>query len=490
MHENKRMRRFICMRRCLCRVLALGLAGICLLSPVLAESTGLVGEARLEIAAWPDLARESLEAMQEWLGGLSLKLYAGEGRSAVTLLDGGREVLAADSRQTGGENSLLLEVPGSLAPTLYLGTLDAPPLQTLFGAPALPDPAGVPEALGRLYETLLEGLKPFEESQATRTTIKRVGRAESRLNYVLSAEEANAVWQAALPRLVEIVQQGASGLPAAWREAAAQALSTLRFTGKLTLRRLLDEARGDLGLQVTAGIEVLGEARKVEFTAGYQAQTGLYIKFNFPAARGRDSLEALVSLAFSQKEGVSLVKGDYSLAQAKAGDKRSLKGKADLALAPEGGGMRLKGTLTAQARYSGSVTLKRDHLLAPDMLLESGGAAGALKWTEAEGKTLLRDLTVRLVAGPGAAPPEKAPQARVDLREANPAAREYAARQAAEALVPYLMEKTLQMQEDTRLLVLHDWGRVRRALAESSMEPLHNRGPGAFTVTEDADTLP
>lgn len=486
MHENQKVRRLICMRQ----MLAVLVAGVFLLSPGLAGCAGLAGEARLEIAAWPDLVPESLFAMQEWLAALSLKLYAGEDRSTFTLLDGQREVFTADSRQAGREHSLLLEVPGALAPTEYLGTVDAQPLQTLFGAPVLPDFTGVPEALARLMDALMEGLAPFEASQATRTTIPKVGRAASRLHYVLSADEANAWWQAALPGLLAIVREGTSGLPGAWREAAEQGLKTLRFTGKLTLRRLLDEAQEDLGLQVTAGIEVLGEAWKLELTAGYRAETGLYISLKLPAARGRDRWEALISLALSHKEGVPHTKGDYSLTRVKAGDKRALAGKADLALTPEGGGERLTGTLTAQARYSGSVTLKRDHRLTADLLLEAGGAAGTLNWTEAEGKTALRDLTLSLGVSPGAAPAETSPQARVDLGEAAPAAWEHAARQAENALVPYLRERMLQMPQDTRLLVLHDWGRVRRALTESSMALIPDRGPGAFTVTEDADTLP
>lgn len=60
----------------------------------------------------------------------------------------------------------------------------------------------------------------------------------------------------------------------------------------------------------------------------------MYISFKLPAARGRDKLEALVSLAFTRAEDVSHIKGDYSLSEVLEGDKRVLSGKIDLARTP------------------------------------------------------------------------------------------------------------------------------------------------------------
>jgi len=499
MHEKRGMGRLLIRRRRFRAALTALLAAFQLFAssaqaswdleaPDLAR--GFVGEAGLSLAAWPDLAPGSLQAMRDWLSGLRLGLYVQEERESFTLYEGERALLRADSARENGVHSLLLSVPDGPAPTLYLGTSEETPLGLLFGAQALPDFSKAWEALPRLSQALLSGLLPFEESQATRTNIRQAGRAESRLNYVLSAQEANAWWQAALPQARTILQEGTAALPASFRAAATAALEGLEFTGKFTLRRLLDGAGQDVGLQAAAGIQVLGEARKLDLTAGFQADNGLYLSLKLPAARGKDKLEALISLAFTHQEGISRAKGDYSLTEVSQGNTRSLAGKVDMSLSPQGAGQRLTGSLTANLRHSGGLTLKRDHSFSPDFLIQTDRLAGQLHWTEAEGKTLLKDLSLTLELSPGTAPAALFPQARVDLAGASQAERDHAARQAAEALMPYLREKLLQLPQETRLVLLHDWGRVRRALGESDTALLSENTPGAFTVTEDADTLP
>lgn len=446
---------------------------------------GIKGEASLTLGAWPDLSPETLSAMQAWLAFLRLDFYAGEEQSGLRLRDGSRTVVTAQSRQAGDESRLTLSAPGGLAPTTYVGTRDQPPMQALFGTAGIPDFRGLAGGLPRLGAALAAGLVPYEKPQATKTSIKNVGRAESRLNYALSAQEANAWWQAALPQVQAIWAEAAAGLPPDWREAGERAISSLGFTGKLTVRRLLDEAGEDLGFQAAAPIEVLGQRYRLDLTAGFRAGAGFYLSLKLPAARGRDRLEALVSLALSEQAGEARVKGDYSFTRVWEGERYAISGKADLALA---GAEHLRGEITAQVQ--GTAAAKQDHRFVPDFSLKGDELTGSLQWLQSQGKNTLRDMTLALRIAPGAAQGEMSPQARVDLRGAADAARGYAARQAADALIPYLQEKLLTLPQSTRLVVLHDWGRVRRALGEARNLTLPEAQAELFTVVDDTDIQP
>ena len=456
--------------------------------------SGFGGELGLSLNAWPDLSAETLETMQAWMKELRLTAHAreakGEGTSGLALYDGGRLVLQAESHQAGDESRLTLSLPGALAPTAYLGTAETPPAAILFDLSRLPDFGPLLAALPGFSGALIPTLQAYEKAETSSATIRRVGKAASRLSYVLSAEEANAWWQQTLPALLPLWVKAAAGFPGAVREEGARLLSSLRFTGRLSIRRLMDRDGVEIGFQVTAGLELLGKARKLDFIAGHKADTGFYLSLKLPAARGRDSLEALVSLAFPAKEGARGIQGELSLNRVLDGDKRALAAKVDLTIAPEGGGERLGGEITFQRRDTGSAPLKRDYRLTPELLADGGSLAGSLQWVESEGKKVLRDLVLTLALAPGEAPDMPSAQAQVNLRQADERALTYAKQQATQALLPYLREKLLALPQATRLLVLHDWGRERRALDPRDTEPLPRNEAFDFTVTEDAETLP
>ena len=482
MHETDRTRRLMGRRRRWALLLALMLMMTGAGAESLVGSQGIAGEARMALAAWPDLTPTTLGQMQAWLKALRLRLYADQTESSLELLEGERQVLRADSQ----ENALTLSAPGSLPPTHYLGKANEQPLETLFGLPALPDFSGFLPVLPRVKEALLQDLAPYGKADAVKTSIKQVGRASSRLVYTLTAEEAAAWWQGTLPALQPLWAEGAKRLPPAWQLGGAAAMASLGFTGKLTIRRLLDEAGMDLGFQATGRVDILGRGYRLDLTAGQKADTGFYLSVKLPAQKGRDKLEGLISLAYAPKEGSRPVKGEYSLSQVEGGDKRSLSGKVNLALT----GTRLSGEVTAQARLSGSHNVKRDHRLLPDFSLQGAALDGSLRWMETEGKNTLRDLTLFLVLAPGSKPDPLTAQSQVDLAAASAEALAFAKRQAAAALLPFLQEKLLALPQDARLLVLHDWGRVRRALSQKESPLVPDDASNAFTVAEDTDTLP
>ncbi|MGI6695613.1 MAG: hypothetical protein ACOX6O_05165 [Christensenellales bacterium] len=495
MHETGGLRRFMDKRMwalMLVAVMLINMSGACASGfdslGAADELQGLAGEAAISLETWPDISPETLRVMQGWLEGLRLKLYAGEACGVLGLYDGPRQVFLAEDV----DERLTLTAPGSLAPTEYVGSsAEAPPLQTLFDFPPLPDFGPLTASLPRWGEALLEGLRPYEKADEVKTRIKTVGRADSRLVYALGAEEANAWWQQTLPRLLPLWAEGAAGLPKAWRDEGALLLSSLRFTGKLTIRQLLDKEGAALGFQAISTLEVLGQTRKLDVIAAYQEGTGLHLSLKLPAVRGRDRLEALISLAFAKKEAVTPIKGELSFIQSTGGDKLSLTGQADLSLTPEGAGERLGGMITLKLNRTGDTAQKREHQLQPDLLIGESGLAGSLKWVESEGKKLLRDVSLRLeLMKAQEMPVTSVPQVRVDLRQADQTALAHARRQAGQALLPWIREKLLALPLETRRLVLHDWGRVRRALAESNQDMISAPQTDSFIVVDDADTQP
>ncbi|MEJ1731452.1 hypothetical protein SMA90_34520, partial [Escherichia coli] len=64
----------------------------------------------------------------------------------------------------------------------------------------------------------------------------------------------------------------------------------------LTLKRVLDQAGEDLGLQLTGNISLLGRRHRLTLFGGWSA-TGGYLSLKLPAARGNDTFELQLSLA-------------------------------------------------------------------------------------------------------------------------------------------------------------------------------------------------
>ncbi|HSK69184.1 MAG TPA: hypothetical protein VLA21_07970, partial [Candidatus Limnocylindria bacterium] len=139
----------------------------------------------VDLAAWPDLAPSSLDALRGWLSGASLSLHLREGDGAAegvaSLLRGNSEMFTLHAR--AGE--VTLEVPGALPATRYI--LCETPISALlpgFNA-ALPDPALAARLAAEAAQALLPPLEPFGKAVKGGVSIRSVGTASSRVEYVL-----------------------------------------------------------------------------------------------------------------------------------------------------------------------------------------------------------------------------------------------------------------------------------------------------------------
>ncbi len=435
------------------------------------------------VQAWPDVAPETLAALQGWLdtAQLSLSLQKQQGReTALARLSGnGQTVFTLMNRIGGDQADMTLEVPGSLAATRYVGTEALPPWQYLLGTPRLPDVDKATSTLDEIQALSLARLLPFEKAVRSGVSIRNAGRAASQLVYTLNASEAQALWEEAGPKLLPLLGRLADDL-AFSSEDFMMALSSLAFTRALTLKRYLNDNGSGLGFQITGTIQLKGQARGVTVFFG-QSDRGLYLSLKSPATRGGDTLEVRVSLAYA----AGRVQGDWRYKSILTGKKLEASGKVDLKNSPEGQGERISGSLTARLRFPDRTA---DLLLTPDLLLDGSGASGTIKYTEQAGKTVLRDLALSLDLSPVGE--IRGPEALAEVRLEQAGAEQIAlsAAQVRPALMPALKGFLFSLPLPVRLLVLHDFGRVRRTQGETV--PLTEDGQNnQFTVT-DTDKQP
>ncbi len=434
--------------------------------------------------AWPDVSPETLAALQGWLdtAQLSLSLGKEEGReTALAQLSGNGQPVFTIMNRIGGEQAdMTLEVPGSLAATRYVGTKALPPWQRLLGAlPRLTDVSEAGSALKQIAALSLARLLPFEKAVKGGVSIKNAGRAASQLVYALKAEETQALWEQAGPELLPLLARLADELPFL-NEGFLHSLGTLVFTRSFTLKRYLNGDGSDLGLQITGTMEFDGQARKLTLFCG-QSDKGLYLSLKCPASRGGDTLEIQVSLAYA----AGRVQGDWRYKTIFGEEKLEASGKADLKSNPEAAGERIFGNLSMRLK---TPVRTADFLLTPDFRLKDGTAQGTLGYSEREGKSVIRDLAFTLDLLPAGEIKGPEALAEIHLDQAGGEQATLSAAQVRLALMPALKEFLFSLPLPARLLVLHDFGRVRRTQGES-VAPLVDGQIYQFTVT-DTDEEP
>ncbi len=428
--------------------------------------------------AWLDIAPETLAALRGWLDTARLSLTLQKRQDGETALAGlfykDQPVFTIMSSMGDEQADMTLEVPGSLAATRFIGTVETPPWQLLLGAqPRLPDLVEVESAIIQIADLSMARLLPFEKAEKGSVSIKNAGRGASRLVYTLKAEEAQALWEQAKPEMLPLFGRLSAEMP---RLGAPflQGLGTLAFTRAFTLKRFLDKDGKDLGLQITGTVDISGQARRLTLFCG-QSESGLYLSLKFPATRGRDTLEVQVSLAY--KPGI--VQGDWRYQSVFGEEKLEASGKVDLKSSPEKAGERISGSLSARLKLSGRTT---DHLLTPDLFLTENTAEGTLGYKEQAGKAVLRDLAISLSLAPGGEITGPVALSEVHLAQADEEQISLSATQIQLALMPVLKDFLFALPMQTRLLVLHDIGRERRTQGESVAplgEDMHQ-----FTVTD------
>lgn len=470
-----RSRKWLAAMVCLVLLLQAGLAGALTLSfsPGLTavsqrldrgHAYGIQVEAQL--AAWPDLNPETLEALQAWLAGHQLAITLqgqGESRdSLAALLQGQRQLLTLSTHETPQEAQMLLG--GENQPlTRYLGTAAQPPWQTLLGLDtAFPDPAAAGAQLISFGQAALPFLTVYEKPVKTATTIKNVGRGSTQMVYTLKKDEALLLYQEAREQLLPPLKATLEALLPGQADSLGSALDSLQPDGSLTIKRILDKEDQDLGLQITGQVQLHGKARRLTLFGGV-TDSGLYLSLRLPATRGNDTL----SLQLSILDAPGQLKGDWRYESVTGKDRHRMNGSLSLTSIIKEGVERVTGKITGTSRRTGGNAASFEFLIKPDLEIWEDSLTGSLLLQELSGKKAVRELTLRLSGQPAPAFAPPAPMAEIDLNTAESTQLPAISGRVQQAFIPVLTEFLMGLPLATRQLVLHDLGRDQRTQGDS-----------------------
>lgn len=441
-----------------------------------------------EISAWPDISDKTLDAYQAWLQDASLSLFLKKGKGgdsgAARLSHQNQTIFSLFTGTDAAQTDMRLMILGG-AVTRYLGTQDNPPWQVLLGAgEPLPDLMESYKALRNLAALCFAHLKPYEKTLDKSISIKNAGRGASQLVYTLKKDDANALWAQASPELLPVFERMFSALPREMAGRAQQALLALSFTSGFEVKRFLTKEGADMGLQITGAMMINGVTRRMTLYGGI-SNKGLYLSFKLPATRGQDTLEAQLSLVFD--EGV--IRGDWRYRQTAGREKLDASGKVNLKNARDDGNENITGKLTAKIRQSGATERSLNYELTPSFRITDRGAEGTLALLVTEGKRLVQDVSLGFDLTSADMPSLPEALAEVDLSGADKGQFEYAKNQLRASLLAPLQEFLFSFPMDTRLLILHDWGRVQRTggTGVDPLDPLTSSGDNSFTVSDITD---
>ncbi len=440
-----------------------------------------------DLRAWSDLDERSLAALGGWLKGTALELAIlqdGAQISQARMTDRGQELFLLQTAREPGLPRLSLRAEGMPAVT-YLGSADSPPWQQLLGVnPLLPDPAGAETALKNIAAEALPHLLPYEKPVKTATTIKNAGRGASQLVYALKKEEALLFWQQAAPGLLPGLEALLKAL-LPWRaDEISRDLGGLAPSGALTLKRILDKEGADLGLQLTGTLTLDDRNRRLTLFGGQSAR-GAYLSLKLPAARGQDTLEFQLSLAFSEGR----LKGDWRFKEVTGKDAFSASGAIELRGLAEAEGECLTGSLTAKtSRNRNGERRRADYTLKPDVRFTGAWLSGTLEYFEEQDGRPSRALVLSLDGAPLETLDPMPVMSEINLSRADAGRLGLESARVRSALLPALKGFLLNLPDEIRYLVLHDLGRDRRAEDERTAPLQEESAP--FTVAQDADPNP
>lgn len=474
-----RSRKWLAATLCLMLLLHAGLAGALTLS----FSPGLTAvsqrldrghaygiQVQAQLAAWPDLNPETLDALQAWLGQHRLEMtLQGDktGRdSLAALMQGDNRLLSLYTHEAADSAQMLLGGRGQ-AMTRYIGTPDSPPWQTLLGLDTdFCNPGAAREQLSRLGQAALPFLTAFEKPVKTATTIKNVGRGSSQLVYTLKKDEALLLYQEAreqvLPPLKAALMALLPGQADSLGSALGSALDSLQPDGSLTIKRILDKEDQDLGLQITGQVQLQGKARRLTLFGGV-TDSGLYLSLRLPATRGNDTL----SLQLSILDAPGQLKGDWRYEWVSGKDRHRMNGSLSLTSATKEGVERVTGKITGTSRRTGEKAASFEFLIKPDLEIREDALTGSLLLQELSGKKAVREMVLTLKGQPAPAFAAPAPMAEIDLNTAESTQLPAIAGQVQQAFIPVLTDFLMGLSLPTRQLVLHDLGRDQRTQGDS-----------------------
>ncbi len=335
--------------------------------------------ASVRLDALSPLGESSLHAVNAWLDDAQIVVTAresgGDARSRMLLTVGGAALIDVVSlyRNDYALTAFSREDDTYRAYLTAGGRRDALSLLTGDDSASV-SPSALIKAFvdgsGAMY-ALLEGVVTPRTVKSS-TSIKNVGTSSQYVEYKLTDEQMNGVWQSLLDAALPFFDAALLSAPAVAPQARAF-LSALTFSGECRFKRMQNKAGEDIGLQFTARAASGEDARKVTVFGGYKEGAGLYMSFALPAVKGKNNMKLTVSVKLTEKKTTNTLAAEVAYTNALNG----VTEEASLSAT-------LKNNLTNGENITGKITLtaKRDGVKTAWTIEPSLAAAtGDDRWT-------------------------------------------------------------------------------------------------------------
>lgn len=368
---------------------------------LLSAKEGREARVTVNILSLPGYTKEGVQAMNDWLSSRTFVIGAREEELAalrrIALEQRGKEVFFAQvQREKDGVRTFFS--PAGRGYLTDSGEKHALALLTSLEQPFM-DVSSLPQA----YTVWAEGLYPALQKRVTPkeskggVSIKNTSGAARSEIYTLTAQQMDEAFQESLPALLKGFGPMLATRPDLHAQAA-EALPKVRFSSSCTVKRFLDRAGKDMGMQLTGNACIGKDERKVTLYGGFTENKGGYLSLALPEATGKGNWKAQLSVQVRQrKDGNAALAGEGHFVCTTHGQNRqedvtfSLKN----AIAQEKEQWTGKVTCTRTEKKSRTV-----YTLTPDLRWDKGNVQGSMgvEIRKNGGKAARLALTIRCAA--------------------------------------------------------------------------------------------
>lgn len=403
-----------------------------------------------DVMAYAPFGEDRLPQLTSLMKHLSMRItrqpLMDETQNTVDLLVDGETALSLTLQENGQRQMAQFSF---LPDTTYIGE---DPLASLLGTSSEPttlfgldgsEGAWIREA-DQLLDVLEAILAPYLTGEnKVNTTIKDMGTARFKQDYVIPKDEAEAL---------------TSLLAGACPEGRLKKLiAGLVFSGKQTLRVYRDEDHQPLRLEWTGHLGTDEEhLRNVTLTWRMRRDDMAYrdeITLNAPALKGTDNNKLTWTCAVvpDKKTGNMVLSGSLSYTRTKNRQKTTLTGEFKLTAEKDGFDTRVTGTATIKQQLPGEGTTA-GYTFEPDLLVwdgsESPAVDGTLTVTRLSDKKTLDQATITLSLRRIAYTSGPMRQQTVDLTQLDADALEATRQQVSAALTSSLIRRLVQLPRE------------------------------------------
>lgn len=412
---------------------------------------GLEAEVSGTLETLPALSKQSLDIVNAWLSGLTLRAAAGGDARAEALWSDDTLLSAQVKRENG--YTLTSFLPSGNAYLTDPAGPDALALLSGMEAPA-PDLAALPGAYfavaPRLYEALASHTSPKTVKEPT--SIKNASRAASYVNYLFKNGALNEAWEDVLSAVLPALRQALADQPGvyAW---LSDSLTGLSFSGECRFKRFLDKEGNELGLQFTGQASRNGDKRKVTLFGGYTPDKGGYVSLTLAGVGSKDSLKASLGVKLTEQKDTRTLSCEGSLSETKDGKTESYALNATLKNLVKDGGEHVTGKATL------TVTRQKDKTVwtfTPDLASEGEALAGTVAIQAKNGNKITLKASASLRLFPAEARESAPAVSAKDLRGMTKEQARAALTAEMTPLAGTLGEWMLALSQEERTLLLHE----------------------------------